>query len=88
MTYEELWAAQVRTRARCFAHIYSRLQHLIKSRTKAGYIHGFYSDNEKDCLMQVSNLINHNSDTIKVAVSVVAYPPNNRELRIHFITKR
>ena len=40
MTYEELWGAQVRTRAEVFAEFYSTLQHLIKSRTKLGYISG------------------------------------------------
>ncbi|AGF88120.1 hypothetical protein SP058_00025 [Salmonella phage FSL SP-058] len=40
MTYEELWGAQVRTRAEVFAEFYSTLQHLIKSRTKLGYIDG------------------------------------------------
>lgn len=40
MTYEELWGAQVRTRAEAFAELYSTLQHLIKSRTEAGYIDG------------------------------------------------
>lgn len=40
MTYEELWGAQVRTRAQAFAELYSTLQHLIKSRTQLGYIDG------------------------------------------------
>lgn len=40
MTYEELWAAQVRTRAQRFVELYTTLQHLIKSRTKLGYISG------------------------------------------------
>lgn len=89
MTYEELWAAQVRTRARGFAHVYSTLQHLIKSRTKAGHIHGYYKE---DCIPGGDYLwnkrIRHESDTIKVTIVIQAYPPNNRSLSIHFCTKR
>lgn len=90
MTYEELWSAQVRTKARAFAHMYSTLQHLIKSRTKAGYIHGYY---EEDCLpggdYQWGKQIKHESDFIKVNITIHSYPPRgNRRLLIHFCTKR
>lgn len=86
MTYEELWGAQVRTKARKFATVYSTLQNLIKSRTKAGFIHGYFStvDNE----MHSFKRIEHESATIKVKIWVVNYPPNNTELRMHFVTKR
>lgn len=40
MTYEELWAAQVMSKARMHADIYYHLQAMIKSRTKAGYTNG------------------------------------------------
>lgn len=39
--YQELYSAHVRRRAEEFADVYQTLQHLIKSRTKAGYIDGF-----------------------------------------------
>lgn len=90
MTYEELWSAQVRTKARAFAHIYSTLQHLIKSRTKAGYIHGYYIE---DCLpggdYQWNKKIIHESDAIKVNIAVHINPVRgNRYLLIHFYAKR
>ena len=90
MTYEELYGAQVRAKARAFAHIYSKLQHLIKERTKAGYIHGFYKE---DCIQNGDYIwrtpIDYESDVIKVRVKTTPYPPNgNRMLFIHFITKR
>ncbi|UEN68820.1 gp24 [Shigella virus Moo19] len=90
MTYEELWAAQVRSKARAFAHVYSTLQHLIKSRTKAGHIHGYYKE---DCIPDGDYLwdkrIRHESDIIKVNIAIHSYPPRgNRYLSIHFYTKR
>lgn len=89
MTYEELWTAQVRTKARTFAHVYSTLQHLIKSRTKAGYIHGYYKE---DCIpgdYQWDKQIKHDSDSIKVNIAIHSYPPRgNHYLSIHFCTKR
>lgn len=86
MTYDDLWSAQVRTKARAFAHAYSTLQHLLKSRTKAGYIHGYFSEVNNE--MHGFKDIEHESDTIKLKVWVVPYPPDNREFRIHFVTKR
>lgn len=41
MTYEDLWAAQVRARALTRSDIYCALQSEIRSRTKAGHISGF-----------------------------------------------
>lgn len=89
-SYEELYVAQVRTKARAFAHVYSKLQQLIKERTKAGYIHGYY---QEDCIPGGDYIwgtaIEHNSDTIKVSVKTTPYPPKgNRMLQIHFVTKR
>lgn len=86
MTYEELWAAQVRTKAAKFAYAYSKLQHLIKRRTMAGYIHGNFSEVQGD--MWDFKEIHHESDTIKVRMWVKRYPPSNTEFRINFITKR
>lgn len=86
MTYEELWAAQVRTKAEAFAYAYSNLQHLLKSRTKAGHIHGFFSEVKND--MYAFRKVEHESDSIKVRMWALRYPPNNTEFRIHFITKR
>ena len=90
MTYEELYVAQVRTKARAFAYIYSKLQHLIKERTKAGYIHGYYKE---DCISGGDYIwgtaIDHDSDSIKVSVKTTPYPPRgNRVMTIHFVTKR
>lgn len=90
MTYEELWVAQVRTKAEAFTHVYSTLQHLIKSRTKAGHIHGYYKE---DCdygnaYLQDKKII-HDSDAIKVNIAVHKNPiRGNRYLLIHFCTKR
>lgn len=90
MTYEELWSAQVRTKARAFAHVYSTLQHLIKTRTKAGHIYGYY---EEDCKSnndyQWDKKIKHESDSIKVSIAIYKNPVrNSRYLLIHFCTKR
>lgn len=41
MTYEELWAAQVRARALTRHDIYRALQDELKNRTKLGHISGF-----------------------------------------------
>ena len=41
MTYEELWAAQVRARALTRHDIYCALQNELKGRTKLGHISGF-----------------------------------------------
>ena len=41
MTYEELWAAQVRAKATTRHDIYCALQGELKSRTKLGHISGF-----------------------------------------------
>ena len=41
MTYEELWAAQVRARALTRHGIYCALQNELKGRTKLGHISGF-----------------------------------------------
>lgn len=86
MTYEELWGAQVRTKAEVFAYAYSTLQHLLKSRTKAGYIHGYFREVKND--MYAFKKIEHESDTIKVKMWIERHPPSNTEFRIHFITKR
>lgn len=88
-SYEELYVAQVRTKARAFAHVYSKLQQLIKERTKAGYIYGYY---QEDCIPGGDyiwgTVIEHNSDTIKVTAKTTPYPPRgNRMLQIHFVTK-
>lgn len=40
MTYEELWAAQVRARALTRHDIYCALQNELKGRTKLGHISG------------------------------------------------
>ncbi|WWE95643.1 hypothetical protein UEM6_069 [Escherichia phage UE-M6] len=40
MTYEELWAAQVRARALTRHDIYCALQNELKDRTKLGHISG------------------------------------------------
>lgn len=90
MTYEELWIAHVRTKARAFAHIYSTLQHLIKSRTKAGHIHGYYTEdctNERD--YNWDKVIKHDSANIKVGIAINTYnATRSRQLLIHFVTKR
>ena len=41
MTYEDLWAAQVRARALTRHDIYNALQAELKSRTQLGHISGF-----------------------------------------------
>lgn len=86
MTYEELWGAQVRTKAEVFAYAYSTLQNLLKSRTKAGHIHGYFHEEKPN--MYAFKRIEHESDTIKVKMWVVKYPPSNIDFRVHFITKR
>lgn len=40
MTYEELYGAHVVRKGKVFADLYSTLQNMIKSRTKAGYVNG------------------------------------------------
>ena len=41
MTYEELWAAQVRAKAQTRHDIYKALQGELKSRTQLGHVTGF-----------------------------------------------
>ena len=88
MTYEEFWVAQVRARARVFAHVYSKLQSLIKGRTREGYTHGFYEEDQIKDWNCVKEII-HESDTIKVVVKAKSYPPKgNKHLAIYFCIKR
>lgn len=86
--YQELYSAQVRSRARTFCYIYQKLQHLIKSRTTAGYIHGVYREEAIQDMGGDRN-IRHNGETIKVTIVLNAYPPKfNKVLVIHFCTKQ
>lgn len=87
---QELHSAQVRTRARNRAFIYTKLQQLIKSRTKAGYIHGVY-DESPIPVEEFSGEINMRIDSpiIKVTARTMTYPPRgNSRIVIHFYTKR
>lgn len=85
MTYEELWAAQVRLKASQFATMYHTLQHLIGSRTKVGEIHGNVYIDHLHLLKDIS------VDTPVIKVNVRGYR-GNREIRprtlIYFLTKR
>lgn len=85
MTYEELWAAQVRLKASQFATMYNTLQHLIRSRTKAGEIYGNVYIEHLFLLKDIE------VDTPVIKVKVRIYRDNrevNHKTLIHFVTKR
>lgn len=86
----ELHTAQVRTRARQFAHVYNKLQHLINSRTKAGHINGAYVEDVVDDQTAWRSLdIKVDTDVIKVTIKCYCRPPQyDKKLVIHFATKR
>lgn len=85
MTYEELWAAQVRARATVKCDIYSALQAMLKCRTSLGKISGMEKiPNRGGVWPYPKNGINHDSGTLYVHI-------HNREeegIRITFWTKR
>lgn len=87
---QELYTAQVRTRARVRAYIYAKLQHLIKSRTQAGYIHGTYDESPVPEGITPGNCdLRFESDIIKVRIKCMSYPPrDNTRLVIWFATQR
>lgn len=87
---QELHSAQVRTRARSRAYVYAKLQHLIKSRTQAGYIHGTYDESPVPEGITPANCdFMFESDLIKVRIKCMSYPPrNNTRLIIWFATQR
>lgn len=89
-TLEELHSAQVRTRARAKAYVYAKLQHLIKSRTQAGYIHGTYDESPLPEGITACNCnLEFESDVIKVRIRCMSYPPrNNTRLVMWFATQR
>ena len=85
MTYEELWAAQVRARALVKHDVYCALQAELKNRTQLGHISGFVKiPNRGHVWPYPKNGINHDSGTLYVRV-------HNRDeegIRIVFWTKR
>lgn len=89
-TLQELHSAQVRTRARGRAYVYQKLQHLIKSRTQAGHIHGTYDESPMPEDVTASRCqIEFESSIIKVRVRCNTYPPReSSRLIIWFATKR
>lgn len=85
MTYEELYGAHVVNKSCVFAEIYSTLQHMIKARTKAGYINGI---THIDVPEQFANTM-WMKDTPCIKVKV--WPVKGRyadRLYISFVTKR
>lgn len=69
MTYEELWAAQVRARALVKHDVYRALQDEIKSRTQLGHVSGFVKiPNRGHVWPYRKNGINYDSPHISVRV--------------------
>lgn len=85
MTYEELYGAHVVHKSKVFAEVYSTLQNMIKSRTKAGYVNGM---TYIEVPMQFKN-VHWMKDTPCIKVKV--WPSEGKysyRLNIHFETKR
>lgn len=86
MTYEELWAAQVRARALTRHDIYCALQNELKGRTKLGHISGFIKIPMRSLVWpykEKSNEFSGNGLYVRIN-----YLDQENSIRIAFWTKR
>lgn len=86
MTYEELWAAQVRARALTRHDIYRALQNELKGRTKLGHISGLVKIPMRSLVWpyrEKSNEFSGNGLYVRIN-----YLGQENSIRIAFWTKR
>lgn len=88
MDYQDLYVAQVKTRAKHAAFIYAELQKLIKTRTKEGWIYGHaILPAHGNCDGRIRTIIDHRSHVIKAMVSVYeSRTTKERYIAFHFHT--
>lgn len=86
MTYEELWAAQVRARALTRHDIYCALQNELKGRTKLGHISGLIKISMRSLVWPYQKKNNEFSGNgLYVRID---YLGQENSIRITFWTKR
>lgn len=86
MTYEELWAAQVRAKALTRHDIYCALQNELKSRTRAGCVSGMVRIPMRSHVWPYSNKGNEfNGNGLYVRIDNRGY---EGDIRIVFFTQR